>query len=129
MARTDSRAYCTTLVYLTCRLPSLPFSVVASTIPLGRLISLPVAARTTQVQLWDVSSMRKLRTMRGHAARVGAMDWNAHVLSSGSRDGSIHHHDVRVRDHHIGTLAGHDQEVCTCTYTCTCTCRHSAALH
>lgn len=33
-------------------------------------------------------------------------------LSSGSRSGHIHHHDVRVADHHICTLAGHSQEVC-----------------
>lgn len=31
---------------------------------------------------------------------------------SGSRDGNIHHHDVRVSQHHVGTLSGHTQEVC-----------------
>ncbi len=31
---------------------------------------------------------------------------------SGSRSGHIHHHDVRVADHHIFTLTGHSQEVC-----------------
>lgn len=31
---------------------------------------------------------------------------------SGSRSGHIHHHDVRVANHHIATLAGHSQEVC-----------------
>lgn len=31
---------------------------------------------------------------------------------SGSRSGHIHHHDVRVADHHIGTLTAHAQEVC-----------------
>lgn len=31
---------------------------------------------------------------------------------SGSRSGHIHHHDVRVADHHIFTLNGHSQEVC-----------------
>lgn len=31
---------------------------------------------------------------------------------SGSRSGSIHHHDVRVSDHHVGTLTCHTQEVC-----------------
>lgn len=33
-------------------------------------------------------------------------------LPSGSRSGHIHHHDVRVADHHICTLTGHSQEVC-----------------
>jgi cell division cycle protein 20 (cofactor of APC complex) len=31
---------------------------------------------------------------------------------SGSRSGAIHHHDVRVADYHVGTLACHTQEVC-----------------
>lgn len=31
---------------------------------------------------------------------------------SGSRSGHIHHHDVRVAEHHICTLIGHSQEVC-----------------
>lgn len=31
---------------------------------------------------------------------------------SGSRSGAIHHHDVRVASHHIGSLLGHNQEVC-----------------
>lgn len=34
------------------------------------------------------------------------------TFSSGSRSGHIHHHDVRVADHHIFTLSGHSQEVC-----------------
>lgn len=31
---------------------------------------------------------------------------------SGSRSGNIHHHDVRVAEHHVGTLSAHTQEVC-----------------
>lgn len=31
---------------------------------------------------------------------------------SGSRSGHIHHHDVRVAEHHVCTLAAHSQEVC-----------------
>lgn len=76
--------------------------------------------------------------MGGHTARVGSLSWNEHVLSryscfighkdtlqlciclaqrgislpSGSRSGQIHHHDVRVANHHISTLTGHSQEVC-----------------
>lgn len=34
------------------------------------------------------------------------------VSASGSRSGNIHHHDVRVLDHHISTVTGHSQEVC-----------------
>lgn len=50
--------------------------------------------------------------MTSHAARVGALSWNSYILSSGSRSGFIHHHDVRVPDHHVATLGSHTQEVC-----------------
>ncbi len=73
---------------------------------------LAVGTNSAEVQLWDASKMKQVRNMRGHSARVGALDWNNHVLSSGSRDSNIHHHDVRIREHHIGTLGGHEQEVC-----------------
>lgn len=33
-------------------------------------------------------------------------------IFSGSRSGAIHHHDVRVASHHVGSLLGHSQEVC-----------------
>ncbi|XP_045160528.2 cell division cycle protein 20 homolog [Mercenaria mercenaria] len=65
-----------------------------------------------EVQLWDVAQQKRLRNMAGHAARVGSLSWNSYILSSGSRDGNIHHHDVRVSQHHVGTLSGHTQEVC-----------------
>ena len=31
---------------------------------------------------------------------------------SGSRSGYVHHHDVRVAEHLIGSAAAHSQEVC-----------------
>ncbi|XP_041658449.1 cell division cycle protein 20 homolog [Cheilinus undulatus] len=65
-----------------------------------------------EVQLWDVDSQKHLRTMISHTARVGSLSWNDHILSSGSRSGHIHHHDVRVSEHHISTLTGHSEEVC-----------------
>lgn len=50
--------------------------------------------------------------MDGHSARVGSLAWNSFVISSGSQDGSIIHHDVRQRAHKVATLLGHTQEVC-----------------
>lgn len=49
--------------------------------------------------------------MDGHSSRVGSLAWNAYILSSGSRTGTIIHHDVRQRDHITSTLNGHTQEV------------------
>ncbi|XP_061197226.1 cell division cycle protein 20 homolog [Saccostrea echinata] len=73
---------------------------------------LAVGTSNGEVQLWDVAAKKRLRNMAGHANRVGALSWNSYILSSGSRSGAIHHHDVRVADHHVGTLLGHTQELC-----------------
>ncbi|XP_038074664.1 cell division cycle protein 20 homolog [Patiria miniata] len=73
---------------------------------------LGVGTSNGDVQLWDVAATKRLRNMSGHAARVGSLAWNNFILSSGSRSGAIHHHDVRVQNHQVATLAGHTQEVC-----------------
>ncbi|CAK6966889.1 cell division cycle protein 20 homolog [Scomber scombrus] len=73
---------------------------------------LAIGTSDCKVQLWDVENLKRLRSMSSHTARVGSLSWNDHVLSSGSRSGHIHHHDVRVANHHISTLTGHSQEVC-----------------
>lgn len=64
------------------------------------------------VQIWDAERCRRLRTMTGHTARVGALAWNDHILTSGSRDRLIYHRDVRSPDQYLRRLAGHKQEVC-----------------
>ena len=64
------------------------------------------------VQIWDAEQCRRLRTMTGHTARVGALAWNDHILTSGSRDRLIYHRDVRQPDQFLRKLVGHKQEVC-----------------
>ncbi|EEB05644.1 sleepy Slp1 [Schizosaccharomyces japonicus yFS275] len=64
------------------------------------------------VEIYDAETCTKLRTMAGHQARVGVMSWDQHILSSGSRSGAIHHHDVRIAQHKVGELLGHNSEVC-----------------
>lgn len=64
------------------------------------------------VELWDCATSKRLRSMSGHSARVGALCWNSHVISSGARSGQIIHHDVRQREHIIGTVNAHNQEIC-----------------
>ena len=49
--------------------------------------------------------------MESHRMRVGALAWNSSLLSSGSRDKSILHHDIRAQDDYISRLAGHKSEV------------------
>lgn len=65
------------------------------------------------VEIWDAETATRLRKMTGHSQRISSLDWNAHLLSSGSKSGLIYHHDVRIPEHHVGTLNGHDgNEVC-----------------
>lgn len=65
------------------------------------------------VQIWDVSVNKKITTLEGHGARVGALAWNGDILSSGSRDRLILQRDVRTPSvTPERRLAGHKQEVC-----------------
>eukprot|EP00730_Choanoeca_flexa_P011517 TRINITY_DN26978_c0_g1_i1.p1 TRINITY_DN26978_c0_g1~~TRINITY_DN26978_c0_g1_i1.p1 ORF type:complete len:446 (+),score=139.86 TRINITY_DN26978_c0_g1_i1:76-1413(+) len=71
-----------------------------------------VSTADAKMQIWDATTQSKLRTMTGHSGRVGCMDWNEHILSSGSASGLIMNSDVRIASHTVGTLQGHSQEVC-----------------
>ena len=68
------------------------------------------------VEIWDVEEGKRMRVMSGHNARVPSLSWNGHVLSSGCKDGSIWHHDVRVAKHKVMELQGHTAEVCGLTW-------------
>lgn len=50
--------------------------------------------------------------MAGHAGRICTIAWNNTFLSTGSRDHTILHRDLRSPADSIGQLKGHKQEVC-----------------
>lgn len=62
--------------------------------------------------IYDTVAERRLRIMTGHTARISSLAWNAHILSTGSRDRTILHRDVRAPAQYIRKLTGHKQEVC-----------------
>ena len=62
--------------------------------------------------IYDTVAERRLRVMTGHSARISSLAWNAHILSTGSRDRTILHRDVRLPGQYIRKLTGHKQEVC-----------------
>ncbi|XP_047330896.1 cell division cycle 20.2, cofactor of APC complex-like [Impatiens glandulifera] len=79
--------------------------------PDGRHIALGL--NDSHVQLWDSTSNRQLRTLSGgHSSRVGSLDWNNHILTTGGMDGKIINNDVRIRQHIVEEFIGHTQEVC-----------------
>lgn len=73
---------------------------------------LAVGTGSGLVEIWDVAAQKCTRTMTGHSLRTSSLLWNEHVLSSGSRDRSILHRDVREASHFMKRLEIHKQEVC-----------------
>ncbi|XP_036596331.1 fizzy-related protein homolog [Trichosurus vulpecula] len=74
---------------------------------------LAVGTQRGFVQIWDVDAKKKVSTMEGHKARVGALAWYADQISSGSRDTRILQRDIRACPLQSQRwLQGHKQEVC-----------------
>ncbi|CAM0870306.1 unnamed protein product [Alopecurus aequalis] len=63
-------------------------------------------------KIWDAIRCKRMRTMESHRMRVGALAWSSSLLSSGSRDKNILHHDLRAPDDYVSKLTGHKSEVC-----------------
>ncbi|KAJ2909452.1 substrate-specific activator of APC-dependent proteolysis [Coemansia aciculifera] len=76
--------------------------------------SLAVGLHSGAVQIWDAARARCIRTFVGHTRRVGVLEWNGQVVSSGSRDKRIHNRDARMREGGalVSTYYAHTQEVC-----------------
>ncbi|VAI25118.1 unnamed protein product [Triticum turgidum subsp. durum] len=73
---------------------------------------LAVGTNQGTVQIWDATRCKRMRTMESHRMRVGALAWNSSLLSSGSRDKNILHHDLRAPEDYVSKLTGHKSEVC-----------------
>jgi len=56
--------------------------------------------------------MKRVRVLQGHTNRVGAISWNSSLLSTGSRDKTILHRDLRAGSPFVSKLVGHKQEIC-----------------
>lgn len=65
-----------------------------------------------EVQIWDATKCKRIRTLQGHKQRVGCMAWNHHTLATGSRDRAILLRDVRSQEPFVQKLGGHRSEVC-----------------
>lgn len=71
-----------------------------------------IGISSNEVQIWDVDTKTRLRSMSGHKARVGSLCWNDQILSSGSQDGLLIHRDVSLKDPIVGLIKPHEGEIC-----------------
>mmetsp|Transcript_50918 Transcript_50918/g.65204 ORF Transcript_50918/g.65204 Transcript_50918/m.65204 type:complete len:509 (+) Transcript_50918:96-1622(+) len=108
---------CTSKVTKLCELPNDTVTSVSWT---QKGAHLAVGTSSGEVEIWDIARCKRLRVMQGHAARVGTMAWNSHILSSGSRDRIILNRDVRAKDPFSSKLTGHKQEVCGLKWSYDC---------
>jgi cell division cycle protein 20 (cofactor of APC complex) len=86
-------------------------SVCWCTLP-GQTKYIAIGTNSFQIQLFDTSTLRKLRTFLGHSGRVSSLAWNQQWLTSGSRDSTIRNFDIRAPNALSAKYVGHQQEVC-----------------
>lgn len=70
------------------------------------------------VEIWDIETNSRLRTLAySTTGRIAAHAWLQHLLTSGSKEGTINHSDVRVSNHLVGQRENtHVAEVCGVEY-------------
>jgi cell division cycle 20-like protein 1 (cofactor of APC complex) len=73
---------------------------------------LAIGTSRGHIQLWDTVACQKIRDLKGHDSRVGALAWSGPCLASGSRDRLIYLRDVRAQGDFTDRLPIHRQEVC-----------------
>lgn len=66
-----------------------------------------VGTHTGELQIWDTVKNTIVRTMDGHDGRICTVAWNNTFLSTGSRDKTILHRDLRSSEHYTAKLEGH----------------------
>ncbi|KAF9262626.1 WD40 repeat-like protein [Marasmius fiardii PR-910] len=76
--------------------------------------TLAVATYDGHLNVHDVNTNQLVRVYRNaHTKRIGSLSWTGNVLSSGSRDRSVQHRDMRdPSPTPFKTSVGHKQEVC-----------------
>ncbi|KAG1787545.1 WD40-repeat-containing domain protein, partial [Suillus variegatus] len=75
---------------------------------------LAIGTLSGRMHIYDANTLQLQRLYKNaHTQRIGALAWNSHILSSGSRDRMVHHRDVREPSQRpFKRCAGHRQEVC-----------------
>ncbi|KAF9524729.1 WD40-repeat-containing domain protein [Crepidotus variabilis] len=105
-----------------CDLSALPSASTSTSIPdtvssvswVQKGTTLAVGTVCGRLYIYDATTLSLQRTYtQAHAQRIGALAWNRHVVSSGSRDRMVYHRDVREKSSRpFRRGLGHRQEVC-----------------
>ncbi|CAI5496412.1 unnamed protein product [Closterium sp. Naga37s-1] len=75
-------------------------------------VHLAIGVSNSEVQVWNVSIPKQVRTFKGHSGPICALDWYKTLLSTGDNAGTIINHDVRAREHIVSRLMAHPEGVC-----------------
>lgn len=70
------------------------------------------------VEIWDIETNLRLRTLAySTTGRIASHAWLLHLLTAGSKEGTISHSDVRVSAHLVGQRENtHAAEICGLEY-------------
>jgi len=64
---------------------------------------LAIGFANSKIQLFDTQKCVPYRTLSGHTDRVTCLNWNNHILTSGSSDTKIINHDIRCQNNIVST--------------------------
>ncbi|KAJ3364210.1 Fizzy- protein [Allomyces arbusculus] len=79
--------------------------------PRGNMLS--IGTHRGKLQQWDVVKQSLVCTTDAHTARLGAIHWTHGAVTTGSRDRTVAHWDMRrPSDTPLARLQAHRQEVC-----------------
>lgn len=68
---------------------------------------LAVGTNSGVLQIWDTQKCKLVKSLPGHEGRIGTVAWNSKFLSTGSRDKTILHRDLRTKHNYEAKLIGH----------------------
>ena len=74
---------------------------------------LAIGTSNNRIIIWDSIAEKSISMINGHDSRVASLAWNKCIISSGSYDGRILNHDIRmINCTPISTYLMHESEVC-----------------
>jgi len=71
-----------------------------------------LSLKSGSILLFDLETQKVTQKLKGHKTKPGCLSWNQNLLTSGSLDGYILHHDVRSPSCFL-TTKGHTKGVCS----------------